>query len=153
MATLQIGILFSSHEDAYDWEVVSQVGPVLTKVADISPFVLDKQQVVDPAAFGISQEELQAYLHHLRSYLAAGEPEDEKPMKIAHLEIFNRIDEYLEPIVQEAAKDTERWKAVWAKLREEQEAEERANAEEVERLWEAKWDEEGDRIELEQRMR
>jgi hypothetical protein len=153
MAALQIGIYFSSCEDAYDWEVVSHSGTILAKVTDVSPFVLDKQQIVDAAVFGVSQQELQAYLHHLRSYLAAGEPEDEKAMKIAHLEIFNRIDEQLQPIIEEAAKDTERWKAVWAKLQEEQEAEERANAEVVERLWEAKWDEEGHWIEVDRRMR
>jgi hypothetical protein len=151
MSSFHIAITFSSYENSYSWDVVAPSATALTKAEDVSPFALDKKQIVDPAVFGISQAELQAYLLLQKSYLVSGEPEEEKPVAVAYLTLFDKIDSLLDPIVQEAAKDTERWAAIFAKLREEQEAEERANAEEVEAMLEAKWEEEGPWMEIDRR--
>ncbi len=151
MTALHIGITFSSYEDTYTWQLVPASNTALAKAEDVSPFELDSEQIVDPAVFGISQADLQAYLLLQKSYLASGESEEETRMAAAYLALFDKIDTWLEPIVQEAAKDTERWAAVFAKLRKEEEAEERANAKEVEGLLEEKWEEEGPWMEIDRR--
>jgi hypothetical protein len=123
-----VGITFSSTEDAYCWRLVPQTAAsslsVLSSANDVTPFLLDKEQVVDPIAFGLSQADLLIHLALQQNYMASGDPEDEKPVLVTYLEIFHQIDTFLEPIVQEAAKDTERWAEVYAHVREAQAEEE-----------------------------